>query len=476
VSNVHRGGKVRNTFSRRHFLSSSAIGGGSLIALAAHPGSRLLSARGASAAQDRTELTFWTPGGSPTYCETHSQIAADYAELNTGVAVEFQCGIGENFQEQLLSSIAAGNPPDATVLWDTPVSLGVQGALRPLDDLMPTGEYTAVENWPEAVLASSQFGGQTWGLPVVAPTYGLWYNQELFEEKGIPSDRASFPKTWDELRALSKEFTRWEGDRLVSAGFVFFNAGPYTLGGTIPIWSALNGGQIYDAANQRYTIDAEPNVEMFDYFVAWLDEEYQGNAAAALRSGAWGASPSDEGQPPAFQGGTLAMTELGSFGMGDLYAYGEPTFTRWDVAPYPVGPSGEKSISGFWPSWMVIPAGSEHPEEMFAYLDYMSGVGVQKWFAAVPDLPTNRQVPDLVPEIVVEKRGEEFAKDIVSFFRGQLDVTTPMWDSPVQNFAIDQLLQAMERIFNKQAAPQEVLAETQQVCQAELERVIAGEG
>jgi hypothetical protein len=94
----------------------------------------------------------------------------------------------------------------------------------------------------------------------------------------------------------------------------------------------------------------------------------------------------------------------------------------------------------------------------------------------VPDLPTNRQVPDLVPEIVVEKRGEEFAKDIVSFFRGQLDVATPMWDSPVQNFAIDQLLQAMERIFNKQAAPQEVLAETQQVCQAELERVIAGEG
>ena len=37
---------------------------------------------------------------------------------------------------------------------------------------------------------------------------------EIFAAKGIPADRESFPKTWDELRALSKEFTVWEDDRL----------------------------------------------------------------------------------------------------------------------------------------------------------------------------------------------------------------------------------------------------------------------
>jgi multiple sugar transport system substrate-binding protein len=296
----------------------------------------------------------------------------------------------------------------------------------------------------------------------------------LFESKGIPSDPASLPKTWDELRALSKEFTHWEGDRLVTAGYVLPT--PSNLAPTLPIWSALNGGQLYDAANQRYTIDAEPNVAMMDYFLAWLDEEYQGDFNKVNRSGAWGAYPSDEGQPPQFQAGNLAMIEWGSWGLGDFYAYGEPAFERWDIAPYPVGPSGEKTVSGYWPNWLVIPQNAKEPEAAFDYLDYMSGVGIVKWFAVIPDLPTNAKVPATVPTLVAEKRGEEFATKAITFFRDQLGVVTPMWDSPVQGFALDQLTLALERILNKQGTPQDVLAETQKACQAELEKVLASQG
>ena len=457
--------------SRRRLVQSA--GAGAVLAVAGGP--RLAGALAAPARQDAATITFWTPGGSPTYCEVHTEIAADYKAVNPNVTVNFQCGTDSDaFTERLLGAIAAGNPPDATVYWDTPVSLGVRGALLALDDLMANAEYAGVENWPPGVLASCQFGGQTWGLPVAAGTYGIWYNQELFEEKGIPSDRASFPKTWDELRALSKEFTAWEGDRLVSAGYVL--PAPDDFAPTLPIWSALNGGQLYDAANQTYTIDAEPNVAMMEYFLAWLDEEYQGDFARVQRSGAWGGYPSDEGQPPAFQAGQLAMTEWGSWGLGDFYAYGEPTFERWDVAPYPVGPGGETSVSGYWPNWLVIPQNAREPEAAFGYLDYMSGVGVVKWFEVIPDLPTNAQVPETVPTLAAEKRGEEFAAEAIGFFRDQLAVTTPMWDSPVQGFALDQLTLALERILTKQGAPQDVLAETQQACQAELESVLASQG
>ena len=130
-------------------------------------------------------------------------------------------------------------------------------------------------------------------------------------------------------------------------------------------------------------------------------------------------------------------------------------------------------MAGYWPTWLVIPAETEHPEETIGYLDYLTGIGIQKWFAAVPDLPTNTKVPQLPPPaIVVEKRGQPFAEEIVAFFRGQFAATTPMWDSPVQSFAIDQLVAAMERIFGKQAAPREALAEAQRACQAELEKVL----
>ena len=461
------------SISRRTLIQSAGIG--ALLAASSSGRGSLSPALAAPARQDAATITFWTPGGSPTYCEVHTEIAADYKTVKPNVTVNFQCGTDDDaFPERLLGAIAAGNPPDATVYWDSPVSLAVRGALLPLDEMMASAEYAGVENWPAGVLASCQFGGQTWGLPVAAGTYAIWYNQELFEEKGIPSDPTSMPKTWDDLRALSKEFTQWDGDRLVTAGFVF--PGPSDLAPTLPIWAALNGGQIFDAANQRYTIDAEPNVAMMEYFVAWLDEEYQGDFNRVQRSGAWQGFPTDEGQPPQFQAGNLAMMEWGSWGLGDFYAYGDPAFENWQVAPYPVGPGGETVVSGYWPNWLVIPQNARQPEAAFGYLDYMSGVGVVKWFEVIPDIPTNTQVPETVPTLAAEKRGEEFAAETIAFFKEQLGIATPMWDSPVQGFALDQLTLALERILTKQGAPQAVLAETQQACQAELESVLASQG
>jgi ABC-type glycerol-3-phosphate transport system substrate-binding protein len=123
-----------------------------------------------------------------------------------------QCGAGDQeFTEALLARIAAGNPPDATVLWTSPAALAARGALQPLDDLMQASQYARVENWPSAVLASCRFQGKTYGLPVTAGSCGLSYNREMFEERGIPAGQDDVPTTWDELRQLSKEFTYWTG-------------------------------------------------------------------------------------------------------------------------------------------------------------------------------------------------------------------------------------------------------------------------
>ena len=459
----------------RRGLLRAGLGGASALTMA---GTGLTASRfGATAAplaQDQVALPFWLPGGSPLFCETHTQIAADYSAENPGVVVEMQCGSDqEQFTERFLGSIAAGNPPEANVIWDTPVSFGVQGALRPIDDLMPTGEFTPVENWPPSVLASCQFGGQTYGLPFTAGSYAIWYNQEMMEAKGIPSDRASFPKTWDDFRAMSKEFTQWDGDRLVTAGFV---PRPNDFQVTSAIWSALNGGQLYDAENQRYTIDSEQNIAFFDYFVSWIDDEYHGDYNAVERSGRWEASADAEGRPPQFQAGNQWAAESGTWSLGDFYQFGDVVLEQWDVASYPVGPSGDTVVSGYWPNWLVIPTGTEHPEQAFAYLDYLSGIGVLVLFAVLPDLPTNALVPEVTPSGIVEIRGEAFAESAIDFFRDQLDVATPMWDSPVQAIQLDQMTIAIDRILNKQSTPQEGLAEAQRVCQSELDDLLASQG
>lgn len=449
----------------------TGLGGGIMVSAS---GAMLIAPRRIASAQESVTLNFWTPGGSPAYCEVHNEIAADFSEQNPSIQFnEVQCGTSstEDFIQVLLGSIAAGNPPDATVLWDTPVALGVRGALTPLDDYMKNATYAGVENWPEGLLSSCQFEGQTYGLPVAAGMYGIWYNAELFESKGIPSDRESFPKTWDELRQLSKEFTSWNGNTLESAGFI-----PWNDAYTLPIWSALNGSQLYDAEAQTYTINNEANIAMMEYAVDWLNEEYKGDINQVNASGAWSAYPDDAGQPPAFQEGRLAMTENGSWMTGDFYEYTEPTFERWNVANYPVGPSGSDPVTGYWPNWIAIPKGTEHPDEAFAYLDYLSGEGIIKWFTVVPDMPANTQVPELVPQPLIERRGEEFATEIMQFFRDLAAVATPMWDSPVQSFATDQLALAIERIMTKQQTPTEALTEAQNAAQAELETILREQG
>lgn len=103
----------------------------------------------------------------------------------------------------------------------------------------------------------------------------------------------------------------------------------------------------------------------------------------------------------------------------------------------------------------------------------MSAKGIEVWFSKVPDMPTNKNVStDLIPAKAVEERGEAFAKEITSFFRGQLDIVTPMWNSPVQDFGNDQLTRALEQIMNKVAAPKDALAEAQRACQTELDKVL----
>jgi multiple sugar transport system substrate-binding protein len=422
------------------------------------------------AAGEKISISFWTPGGSAVFCQGFDTIAKNYEALNPNIDIgDVQCGIGndDDYNEILLARIASGDPPDSTILWTSPIALGSRGALEPLDEYMATSQFSQLENWPEGVLASCQYQGKTYGLPATAGSYALYYNQEMFEAKGIPSSRDQFPKTWDELRALSKEFTHWNGDTLETAGFI-----PKVDAVEFAVWAALNGGKIYDTEAQKYEINSENNIEFMQYFLDWLEEEYKGDITKVEESASWMLYIDSDGRPPAFQAGKLAIGMQGFWAAGDLYQ-AEPVFERWDVAQFPVGPSGTTTVSGYWPNWLVIPKGSKHVKEAFDYLDYLSVEGIKVWFANIPDLPANRKSsPDLVPELTAQRRGREFALDLTNFFRKQLDIATPMWTSPIQDFSNDQINRAIDLILHKVKSPKDALTEAQQASQAKLEETL----
>ena len=473
---------------RRHFLKLIGLGGGAVLLSSCAPAGTSTPTGAAGVATGtpaagangaKTTLTFWTPGGSAEWCAGFTTIAKDFQKVDPNIVVgNAQCYTGNQaFNEVLLATVAAGNPPDCTIVWSSPVSFAVHGAAVALDNMMSTSKYSEAANWPSNVLASCQFKGQTYGLPVTAGSYAIFYNQEMFEAKGLSSAREDFPKTWDDLRRISKEFTHWNGDTLETAGYIPWS-NPADPGGSaveLAIWSALNGSQLFDAENLKYTLDSEENIAMMQYAVDWLKEEYKGNIVAVRASGNWsGGNPDAQGRSPNFQAGKQAMLTNGAWFTGDMYG-ADMKFTRWEVAPFPVGPSGTHTVTGYWPNWLMIPKGSKHVDQAFEYMDYMSGVGIEAWFAITPDTPANKLVPtDLVPKRLIDERGLDFATNATNFFRNQLDVATPMWNSPVQDFGNDQIGNAVDQILSLKATPKDALGEAQKQCQAELDRVLSG--
>jgi len=475
--------KFQRRMNRRDFLKIAGLTGGASVLAAcgakdAPVEDEPVSAPEEAPAKEKVALTFWTPGGSDQYCAGFTTIAENYMKENPNITMNAtQCNpTGENYSEVLLANIAAGAPPDATIVWSSPATYAVRGALEPLDEAMAISKNSSVENWPEGVLASCQYKGVTYGLPAAAAPYAMYYNADMFEERGISSDPKDFPKTWDELRRLSKEFTEWDGDLLVSAGFFPWGSPEDFYGQAVEfvIWSHANGGGVFDAANLKYTIDSEANIEMMRYALEWWEEEYKGDLIAVNTSNSWSVYGGGE-RPPAWPEGVFAIQNNGYWIATDMYDVAEMKFEKWNVASYPVGPSGKKTASGYWPNWLVIPKGVPNQKESFDYLDYMVVEGMKVWFGIVPDLPANKKFPkDFVPPTLIGKVGEEFATEVNNFFHNQLNDAVPMWNSPVEDFYLDQLSVAIEQILSKVTTPEEALGAVQVACQDELDKLVMG--
>ena len=57
-----------------------------------------------------------------------------------------------------------------------------------------------------------------------------------------------------------------------------------------------------------------------------------------------------------------------------------------------------------------------------------------------------------------------------------LSVAVPMWNSPIQGFAFDQIQKALEAIMYKTAKPKAALASAQHACQSQLQRTLKSGG
>ncbi len=203
--------------------------------------------------------------------------------------------------------------------------------LRPLDELLGKEELAGFE--PSA-LELMRYRGKLLQLPRVIDTKILLYRRDLFEDpnfqfvfKAQHERDLAPPRTWDELIEIAAFCNQGAGRN----GFVFPGKESGLFGHFYEILESAGG--------ELFTADLEPGfvTDAGRYAVSTLVELYRGCAPKELID--WHYDQVAEH----FQAGKAAMTTDWPGGYHG-YQSAPAVRTRFDVAIYPVGPSGKRRV------------------------------------------------------------------------------------------------------------------------------------
>ena len=135
------------------------------------------------------------------------RVVAEFDKTHPGITVKIVGGIND---DKIIAAIRAGNAPDVAQSF-TADNIGTfcgRGAwidLEPLHEARQRSTSTSSRRRPQYY---TQYKGKRCALPVLADTYGLYYNKKLLKEAGITAP----PKTISELTADAKKLTERNPD------------------------------------------------------------------------------------------------------------------------------------------------------------------------------------------------------------------------------------------------------------------------
>jgi multiple sugar transport system substrate-binding protein len=362
-------------FNRRMLLQHAVVGAAALPAMGA-----LTSARSAAApAAQAVELEFWTPADDPV----GSKIIVDLAEgFNSTIGQEQGIHVntrikpvtGDNYVQYTTAMTSSGSPDVVmTYAYFPAVSWAANGFIQPLDEYAAEAGIKEEDFFPIA-WNMINFADHTWGLMQEFDFYQFWWNKAIHD--GEP------PKTIDELDAMAKEYTTFDGDgNLTQAGFIpwIHNNGPiYSM---VREWTYMWGGQWYDFDERKWTIDLPENERFLEWFLTYVDLFGGRDKSDAYEAGI----PKVYGD--VFQSGAVAFAQQGEWMPALLKAaeidldYGiTQTPTAEEV------PLGTAVVAGG--NLFLLPTNAPHPAEAVTFIQYMgTGKSVLNWCIPNSNIP-----------------------------------------------------------------------------------------
>ena len=265
-----------------------------------------------------------------------------------GVALEAVTN-GPEYRDRILTSIAAGAPPDVVQLDNIDIPAFVNAGV--LEDLAPYLERVGLRTslFEPRVLDIFRRGSALYAIPKDFTPMVIAYNKTLFDQVGVAYPAAGW--TWDEFVAAAKRLTRdRDGDGVVDQWGFWLDRRDFVW---IPSIWALGGDVLCpDGLRASGCLDSPNSI--------WAFRAFTGLATAdSVTPRFFGLRRSLGDQLREFYSGRLAMMPAGHFWLPQLRPYVERRKLRIGFAPFPHRP-GFPPATVLYASGLAVPRNVRH--------------------------------------------------------------------------------------------------------------------
>lgn len=328
-------------------------------------------------------ITFWHPFTADHDVNAMNAVLEMFHKAHPNITVR---AVKAQDSDKVTQAISAGTAPDVALAFDAN-KVGKWCSTGAFTDLTPQLKAGGVDTsqFPASVLAYTGFQGKQCTLPLLADTFGLYYNKTLLAQAGYSAP----PKTMSELTAMAEKLTvRDPGGTIKVAGFmpylgVYQAVGEHFLPGFGGKWLAPDGTS-HLASDPGVSAMLTWQKSLVDWFGAKNLEKFKAGLGDEFSA------------QNAFETGKIAMIVDGEWRNALIASDGAKM--DWGTAPVPAADDHPELYGAGFVGGNVIglPRGGKNQAAAFELVKYLT-TDTQA-LAAFADVPTTKAAlssPDL---------------------------------------------------------------------------------
>lgn len=324
------------------------------------------------------------------------------------------------------------------------------GYLRPIDSYLATWK-----DWnqflPTAKAAAKAQDGKTYGVPDGTDTRGLWYNKQLFQKAGLPTDW--HPKSWDDLLSAARTIKQKLPGVTPLNIYTGKAAGEAaSMQGFEMLLYGTGQDPMYDTASKKWVVNNKGFTDSLGFLDTVFKEKLGPDVQDALGAN-FGTTVGTELIPQ----GKLAIDLDGSWMGNNWIKTGGKPWPQWSqvmgqtAMPTQNGQApGTVSLSGGW-TW-AIPAKSKNPDLAWNFITTLQS----KQNAADYDI---RAANIAVRQDVASDQGYLGSMPGIDFFTGLVKYTHYRPALPAYPLVSTAIQNAMESVTIGQATPEKAASQ-----------------